>query len=75
MGSFILVFLLYYPIKAKLPTIGFSAKFEPELNPTNIMIDFEKAAMNSFENNFPAVISGCFFIFHKIFTERFNPRD
>ena len=25
------------------------------------MVDFEKAAINSFENNFNAVISGCFF--------------
>ena len=38
------------------------------------MIDFEKAAMNSFENNFPAVISGSFFhlsqnIYRKIQTE------
>ena len=38
------------------------------------MIDFEKAAMNSFENNFPALISGFFFhlsqnIWRKIQTE------
>ena len=36
-------------------------ELEPELDPTSIMIDFEKAAMNSLENNFNASISGCFF--------------
>ena len=36
-------------------------ELEPTLNPTSIMIDFEKAAMDSLENNFNASTSGCFF--------------
>ena len=36
-------------------------ELEPELNPSSIMIDFEKAAMNSLEKKFIACVSGCFF--------------
>ena len=36
-------------------------ELEPTLNPTSIIVDFEKAAMNSLENNFNASISGCCF--------------
>ena len=36
-------------------------EIKPDLNPKTIMVDFEKAAINSFENNFNVVISGCFF--------------
>ena len=36
-------------------------EIKPDLNPKTIMADFEKAAINSFENNVNAVISGCFF--------------
>ena len=36
-------------------------EIKPDLNPKTIMVAFEKAAINSFENNFNAVISGCFF--------------
>ena len=46
----------------------------PGLNPANIMTDFEKAAINSFEEHFLAVTSGCFFhlsqnIYRKIQSE------
>ena len=36
-------------------------ELEPEMNPSSIMIDFEKAAMNSLEKKFIACVSGCFF--------------
>ena len=36
-------------------------ELEPELNPSSIMVDFEKAAINSLEKNFIACVSGCFF--------------
>ena len=36
-------------------------EISPGLNPTNIMVDFEKAGINSFEEHFLAVTSGCFF--------------
>ena len=36
-------------------------ELEPELNPTRIMVDFEKAAINALEDQFISVISGCFF--------------
>ena len=47
---------------------------EPALNPTSIMVDFEKASINSLESHFAASISGCFFhlsknIYRKIQTE------
>ena len=64
MGSFFPVFLLYYRIKSNLLTTHCFAnylKIKPDLNPKTIMVDFEKAAIHSFENNFNAVISGCFF--------------
>lgn len=49
-------------------------EIEPTLDPIHIMLDFEKAAMNAFEENFVAIISGCFFhlsqsIFRKIQSE------
>ena len=36
-------------------------ELKPALNPLCIMIDFEKAALNAFENTFLSVVSGCFF--------------
>ena len=36
-------------------------ELEPGLNPSNIMVDFEKVTLNALEGNFIAVISGCFF--------------
>lgn len=36
-------------------------KLESESNPTSIMVDFEKAEMNAFENNFFACVYGSFF--------------
>ena len=36
-------------------------ELEPDLNPTTIMVDFEKAAINVLEDQFISVISGCFF--------------
>ena len=36
-------------------------EIEPELDPSSIMVDFEKAPINALEENFLAVISGCFF--------------
>ena len=36
-------------------------QLEPGLNPSHIMVDFEKATHNALEENFIAVISGCFF--------------
>ena len=36
-------------------------EIQPDLNPMNIMVDFEKAAIKSFEDNFLSIISGCFF--------------
>ena len=50
-------------------------ELKPELNPSSIMIDFEKAAMNSLENKFIACVSRCFFICHKAFTEKFKQMD
>ena len=49
-------------------------EMEPALNPTSIMVDFEKASINSLESHFAATISGCFFtfpqkIYRKIQTE------
>ena len=49
-------------------------KIQPDLHPTNIMVDFEKAAINSFEEHFLTVTSGCFFhlcqnIYRKIQSE------
>lgn len=39
-------------------------KIQPELNPTDITLDFEKAAMNAFKEEFPnAEIHGCHFHF------------
>ena len=36
-------------------------QLELGLNPSHIMVDFEKATHNALEENFIAVISGCFF--------------
>ena len=36
-------------------------EIEPDLNPSHIMVDFEKASLNALEENFIAVVSGCFF--------------
>ena len=36
-------------------------EIEPELDPSSIMVDFEKAPINALEENFLAVISGCVF--------------
>ena len=49
-------------------------EIEPALNHIHIMVDFENAAINAFEENFVAIISGCFFhlsqsIFRKIQSE------
>ena len=44
---------------------------EPELDPSYIMVDFKKAAINAFEDQFLAVLTGCS-IFPKICTEKFN---
>ena len=38
-------------------------KIEPALNPSHIMVDFEKASINALEEHFLAVVSGCFFHF------------
>ena len=35
-------------------------EFEPAINPAVIMVDFEKAAINTLEETFIAVVSGCF---------------
>ena len=47
---------------------------EPALNPISIMVDFEKASINSLESHLTAFTSGCFFhlsqnIYRKIKTE------
>ena len=36
-------------------------ELEPDLNPTTIMVDFEKAAINALQDQFISVISRCFF--------------
>ena len=36
-------------------------EFEPAFNPAAIMVDFEKAVINAFEEIFIAVVPGCFF--------------
>ena len=36
-------------------------EINPELNPFLIMVDFEKASINAFEEKFLSVVSGCFF--------------
>ena len=48
---------------------------KPKLAPKTIMVDFEKAMINSLELAFPQTeIKGCFFffIFAKAYTEKFN---
>ena len=50
-------------------------ELSPGLNPTNIMVDFEKAPINAFDEHFLAVTSGCFFHLPKIYTERYNLKD
>ena len=47
---------------------------EPALNPSQIMVDFEKAALNALEDNFLAVISGCFFTLRKTYTANSGKR-
>ena len=36
-------------------------EIQPALDPSRVMMDFEKAAINVFEDKFLAIISGCFF--------------
>ena len=36
-------------------------EIQPDINPSYFMVDFEKGAINSLEENFLAVVSGCFF--------------
>ena len=43
--------------------LGKLLDLEPALNPLYVMLDFEKAAINAFEEGFVAVVSGCFFHF------------
>ena len=38
-------------------------EIEPALNPTHIMVDFEKTSINALEEHFLAEVSGCFFHF------------
>ena len=47
-------------------------EINPELNPFLIMVDFEKASINAFEEKFLSVVSGCFSTCHKIFIARYN---
>ena len=47
-------------------------QLEPGLNPSHIMVDFEKATQNALEENFIAVISGCFFHLPQMFSAKFN---
>ena len=49
--------LTYMKIMRKL------VELEPELDPSYIMVDFEKAAINAFEDQFLAVLTGFFFHF------------
>ena len=49
--------LTYMKIMRKL------VELEPELDSSYIMVDFEKAAINAFEDQFLAVLTGCFFHF------------
>ena len=44
----------------------FRKLLESGSNPSYIMVDFEKAAINAFEEQFIAVISGCFFHFSSL---------
>ena len=39
------------------------------------MVDFDKAAINLFEENFLPVTSGCFFTSPIMYSEKFNWRD
>ena len=43
--------------------LGKLLELEPALNPSYLMLDFERAAINAFEEAFVAVVSGCFFHF------------
>ena len=43
--------------------LGKLLDLEPALNPLYVMLDFEKAAINAFEEGFVAVVSGCFLHF------------
>ena len=36
-------------------------EIQPDLDPSSIMVDFEKAQLNALEENFIAVVFGCFF--------------
>ena len=49
--------LTYMKIMRKL------VELEPELDSSYIMVDFEKAAINAFEDQFLAVLTSCFFSF------------
>ena len=48
---------------------------EPALNPTHIMVDFEKAALNALEENFISTISICIFRLAQIYTAKSNQKD
>ena len=54
-------------------------QLEPGLNTSHIMVDFEKATHNALEENFIAVIFGCFFhltqnVFRQIQSNRLTAR-
>ena len=47
---------------------------EPILTPNTIIVDVERAAINAFRTVFPnSVQRGCFFIFHNVYFDLFNP--
>ena len=79
MGSFFLVrFFFRLPNKKESTYNTLLRKLleiKPDLNPKIIMVDFEKAAINSLENNFNAVISGCFSTFPKIYGRKLKVRN
>ncbi|KAK9709138.1 MULE transposase domain [Popillia japonica] len=46
---------------------------QPGLQPTSVLVDFEKAAMNASQTQFPnAKIRGRFFTLHNVFGDRFK---
>ena len=47
-------------------------ELEPELDLSYIMVDFEKAAINAFEYQFLAILTGCFFHFSQNVYRKFN---
>ena len=50
-------------------------QIEPGLNPTQIMVDFEKATINALEENFIAVFPDASFIYPKMCFAKFNQMD